>query len=84
MGPAGQPLRDTTLLFLVKRGQRLHNFCSINTVYGQTTELAEIAPQHARMHLEGKVRTFSKCVCAESLMVPIIRNISRTSDARQH
>ena len=84
MGPAGHPLRDTALSFLVKRGQRLQNFYPPNKVSRQNTDLTEIAPRNARMHFEGKGRTFSKCLCAESLMVPIIHDISRTSGARQH
>ena len=84
MGPAGHPLGDTTLSFLVKRGQRLHNLHQPNTIYRQNTGLTEVAPRNAGMHYEGKGRTFRKYVCTEPLMVPIIRDISTTSGTRQH
>ena len=84
MGPAGHSLRDTTLSFLVNWGQRLHNFHPPNTVYWQNIGLTEMAPRNAGMHFEGKWRTFSKYLCTEPLMVPIIRDISTTSGACQH
>ena len=64
------PLRDTTLSFLVKRGERLHNFHPHNTVYPQNTDLTELAPRNTGMHSAGKGRNFSKYLCAEPLMVP--------------